>query len=107
MAQSSELRTLAADVRAARSERGSSYALRRQQLLGLKNMLLERAPEFEQALLTDLAKNPVESEITEIGFVLAEIDHALRHLRSWMRARRSRSRRPICFRSAFIVSSDF
>jgi aldehyde dehydrogenase (NAD+) len=30
----------------------------------------------------------VESEITEIGFVLAEINHALRHLRSWMRPQR-------------------
>ena len=90
MPETMKLRSLAADVRAARSDRGSSYTLRRQQLLGLKTMLLERGPEFEQALLTDLAKNPVESEITEIGFVLAEIDHALRHLRSWMRPRRSR-----------------
>ncbi len=53
-------------------------------------MLIERAPEFEQALLADLAKNPVESEITEIGFVLAEIEHALRHLKKWMRPRRVR-----------------
>lgn len=53
-------------------------------------MLNDRAPEFEQALLTDLGKNPVESEITEIGFVLAEIGHALRHLTSWMRPARVR-----------------
>ncbi|MEN9751715.1 MAG: hypothetical protein RLZZ600_762, partial [Actinomycetota bacterium] len=82
--------TLADELRRLRRAGGASFAWRRAQLKGLRNMLLDRAPEFEQALLTDLGKNPVESEITEIGFVLAEINHALRHLKSWMRDSRVR-----------------
>jgi aldehyde dehydrogenase (NAD+) len=82
--------TLAEDLRAGQRAGGASYAWRRAQLEGMRQMLQDRAPEFEQALLTDLGKNPVESEITEIGFVLAEISHALRHLTSWMRHSRVR-----------------
>jgi aldehyde dehydrogenase (NAD+) len=88
MAAKPSLTNLADELRSAQLEVGGSYAWRRQQLEGLRQMLHDRAPEFEQALLTDLGKNPVESEITEIGFVLAEISHALRHLKKWMRPSR-------------------
>ena len=80
--------SLADQLRDAQRAGGASFAWRKAQLEGLRQMLHDRAPEFEQALLTDLGKNPVESEITEIGFVLAEISHALRHLKSWMRPQR-------------------
>lgn len=88
MAKKSE--SLADQLRRAHRADGASYEWRRTQLEGLRQMLFDRAPEFEQALLTDLGKNPIESEITEIGFVLAEISHALRHLKSWMRPERVR-----------------
>jgi aldehyde dehydrogenase (NAD+) len=88
MAKKSE--NLADQLRSAQRASGASIAWRRAQLEGLQAMLHDRAPEFEQALLTDLGKNPVESEITEIGFVLAEISYALRHLKSWMRPERVR-----------------
>lgn len=58
------------------------------QLRALRRMLTERAAEFEDALLTDLAKNPTESQIAEIGFVVGEIDHMLKNLRRWLRPRR-------------------
>ncbi|WP_348787220.1 aldehyde dehydrogenase family protein [Leifsonia sp. NPDC080035] len=58
------------------------------QLDALRRMLTERAAEFEDALLADLAKNPTESQIAEIGFVVGEIDHVRRHLRRWLRPRR-------------------
>lgn len=58
------------------------------QLRALRRMLTERAAEFEDALLADLAKNPTESQIAEIGFVVGEIDHMLRNLRRWLRPRR-------------------
>src|SRR6478752_3731824 len=57
------------------------------QLRALRRLLTERAAEFEDALLADLAKNPTESQVAEIGFVVGEIDHMLRHLRSWLRPR--------------------
>ncbi|MEO7015683.1 MAG: aldehyde dehydrogenase family protein [Leifsonia sp.] len=66
------------------------FSWRLAQLRALRRMLTERAAEFEDALLADLAKNPTESQIAEIGFVVGEIDHTLRHLRKWLRPRRIR-----------------
>src|SRR3954470_8171688 len=71
-------------------ERGVTkpFVWRQAQLRALRRMLTERAADFEAALLADLAKNPTESQIAEIGFVVGEIDHTLKHLRRWLRPRR-------------------
>ncbi|MGN6427514.1 MAG: aldehyde dehydrogenase family protein [Leifsonia sp.] len=71
-------------------ERGVTKPLawRLGQLDALRRMLTERAAEFEDALLADLAKNPTESQIAELGFVVGEIDHMRAHLRRWLRPRR-------------------
>ena len=61
---------------------------RRSQLQRMRDMLTEREADFEAALHSDLGKAPIESQITEIGFLLSEIDHALAHLSKWMRPRR-------------------
>ena len=61
---------------------------RRAQLLALRRLLVEREDELADALHADLGKSRFEAVTTEIGFVLKEVDHALRHLRRWMRARR-------------------
>lgn len=61
---------------------------RRRQLENLRSMLVEHGEEFEEALAADLAKSGVESQLTEIGFVVAEIDYAIEHLARWMRPRR-------------------
>ncbi|QIZ98329.1 aldehyde dehydrogenase family protein [Leifsonia sp. PS1209] len=58
------------------------------QLRALRRMLTERSVEFEDALLSDLGKNPTESQIAELGFVVGEIDHMTRHLRRWLRPKR-------------------
>ena len=51
-------------------------------------MLVEREAEFTAALHEDLGKPALESFVTEIGFTLGEVDHALRHLRRWSRGSR-------------------
>ncbi len=61
---------------------------RRGQLQRLRDMLVEREADFEAALKADLGKSAIESQITEIGFLLGEIDHTLAHLSKWMRPRR-------------------
>ncbi|WP_374110160.1 aldehyde dehydrogenase family protein [Okibacterium sp. HSC-33S16] len=84
------------DIQATLSElrrtfaRGTTKPLawRLRQLRALKQMLVERGPELEDALAADLAKNATEAQLSEIGPVIGEIDHALRHLRSWVRTRR-------------------
>ena len=61
---------------------------RRTQLRGLRRMLTEERAVFERALKEDLGKSPVEAHTTEIGFVINEVDHALKNLNSWLRPRR-------------------
>lgn len=62
---------------------------RREQLTRLKTLLVERGADFEAALSRDLGKSGTEAQLTEIGFLITEIDHALAHLGSWMRPRRA------------------
>lgn len=66
----------------------TSLAWRLGQLRALRRMLTERAADFEEALRSDLAKHPTESQIAELGFVVGELDHTLRRLRRWLRPRR-------------------
>ncbi|WP_440710981.1 aldehyde dehydrogenase family protein [Herbiconiux sp. YIM B11900] len=71
-------------------DRGVSRPLawRLAQLKALQRMLEERSADFEDALFQDLGKNPAETQLTEIGVVLSEIEHTLRHLRGWLRPKR-------------------
>ncbi|HEY0751729.1 MAG TPA: aldehyde dehydrogenase family protein [Chitinophagaceae bacterium] len=67
----------------------NDYAHRKQQLLKLKKGLLDNEQLIYDALHTDLKKNKEESWVTELGFVIAEINHALRQLKRWMRPERA------------------
>ncbi|MGW6441667.1 aldehyde dehydrogenase family protein [Lentzea sp. NPDC055074] len=58
-------------------------------LRALRAMLTENEAAFEAALWSDLRKSAGEAQLTEIGVVLAEIAHTLRHLRRWSRPRRA------------------
>ncbi|HWK02345.1 MAG TPA: aldehyde dehydrogenase [Puia sp.] len=68
-----------------------SYDWRKQQLLLLKQAILQHEAEINQALYTDLKKSPEEAYGTETGLVLAEINNTLKHLRRWMRPRTVRT----------------
>ena len=61
-----------------------SEKFRRQQLQQLKKSILKLEAAIANALSADLKKSPEESWITETGFVLAEINYALRNLATWM-----------------------
>src|SRR4029078_7696542 len=62
-----------------------SYPFRKEQLQKLKNALLKHEQDLYDALYTDLKKNKEEAWVTEIGFLIAEINAALKNLRSWMK----------------------
>lgn len=64
-----------------------SLAWRREQLLSLKRMLTDNQDLLEDALLHDLGKPGIESHITEIGFLLGEVAHTLKHLKGWAKTR--------------------
>lgn len=68
-----------------------SYEARRQNLEKLRTAIHKYEGELMQALHADLKKNKEESWVTEIGFVLAEIRHTLRHLRRWMKPEKVRT----------------
>ncbi len=64
------------------------YAWRVDQLRALHRMVMDNEDAFAKALTDDLGKHPLESWVTEIGFLGNEIDHLLRHLDKWLRPRR-------------------
>lgn len=68
-----------------------SYEWRKQQLLLLRQAIVEHEQEIYQALYADLKKSPEEAYGTETGLVLAEINNTLKHLRKWMRPRSVRT----------------
>ncbi|GAA1077878.1 aldehyde dehydrogenase family protein [Nocardiopsis metallicus] len=70
------------------SGRTKPVAWRRAQLRALRRLLTEERATLEKALKADLGKPPVEAHTTEIGFVVNEIDHTLKHLSSWLRPQR-------------------
>lgn len=51
----------------------------------LKMVIQKNENKIEQALYKDLKKSGMESYMTEIGMALAELNDAIRHLRSWAR----------------------
>jgi aldehyde dehydrogenase (NAD+) len=65
-----------------------SYAFRKAQLQKLKAAVLAHEKEITDALFSDLKKSPEESWVTETGFLVAEINHTLKHLQKWMKPQR-------------------
>ena len=64
------------------------YEFRRTQLTLLKNAILQYEKELHAALYSDLKKSEEECWVTETGFLIAEINHTLKHLKSWMKPER-------------------
>ncbi|MGZ3881913.1 MAG: aldehyde dehydrogenase family protein, partial [Flavisolibacter sp.] len=62
-----------------------SYEFRKQQLQKLKAAILKHERELYEALYSDLKKSAEESWVTEVGFLVAEINHTVKHLRKWMK----------------------
>jgi len=60
------------------------YEFRKKQLQNLKKAILDHEQDLYTALQVDLKKSPEEAWVTELGFVIAEINTALKNLREWM-----------------------
>src|SRR5690625_644483 len=59
-------------------------SFRRKNLEKLRKMLQDHEKEIYQALKEDLNKSNHETYTTELGFLLVEIDVALKNLKKWM-----------------------
>ncbi|MGE0615280.1 MAG: aldehyde dehydrogenase family protein [Bacteriovoracia bacterium] len=68
--------------------KASPIGHRRERLEKLRAAIQRRAPEIREAIYRDFRKPAVEVDSTEIYTTLAEIDHTLRHLRTWTRPHR-------------------
>ena len=75
------------------SGRTRPLAWRRQQLDALERMLTECAPQIRSALWTDLRKNGVESQLTEIESVASEARLARKNLDRWTADRKVKAPR--------------
>lgn len=60
---------------------------RRRRLAALRDAIARDEGRLLEALRCDLGKPATEAYASEIGFVLSDIDHALRHLAEWTRPR--------------------
>lgn len=73
----------------------------------LRKEILQYEKEIEEALYLDLHKSPTESYITEIGFVLSEINLSIKKLKSWSKPKKVSSS-IACFPSrARIISEPY
>jgi aldehyde dehydrogenase (NAD+) len=64
---------------------------RRARLKRLRDEIVARRGELADAMRADFGKHPTEVDITEIHPALDEVNHAIRHLKRWMRPRRVRT----------------
>ena len=72
-----------------RSGRTRPVSWRRSQLEALKRLLTKEESAIFEALWADLRKPRLEGHLTEVGFVIAEIDDTLQHLDRWMKPERT------------------
>lgn len=62
----------------------ADYNFRKEQLQTLKKAIQKYEQQIMRALYKDLHKSQEEAFTTEIGFLYAEISHALKNLKKWM-----------------------
>src|SRR5215469_15774780 len=58
---------------------------REEQLVALRAMMKDHAEEFYGALWTDLRRNRIDSDWTDVKYISSEANHALARLRRWMK----------------------
>jgi aldehyde dehydrogenase (NAD+) len=68
-----------------RSGATRSAAWRASQLAALKAMMEAHAEDFYAALWTDLRRNRIDADLTDVKYIADEVDHVLAHLRGWMK----------------------
>ena len=65
-----------------------SLEWRHSQLSALKRLLEEHEADISYALKQDLGKCETEVYVAEIGFLISDINHTMKHLKKWTRPRK-------------------
>lgn len=68
--------------------RNSTVRERKEKLKNLKDLIQRNESLIFEALKKDLRKSEFEAALTEVYFVYAEIDFALKHLSTWMKPKK-------------------
>src|SRR5438477_1642625 len=68
-----------------RSGATRSVEWREGQLTALRAMMTDHAEDFYAALWSDLRRNRTDADLTDVKYLASEADHALAHLRQWMK----------------------
>ncbi|CAM3046464.1 aldehyde dehydrogenase [Paenibacillus sediminis] len=68
-----------------------TIGFRLEQLAKLRDAIISREAEIMNSLRKDLNKSEMEAYSTEVGFVLSEIKHVMRHLRKWSKPQRAKT----------------
>ena len=66
-----------------------THAFRKEQLKKLRTSILNHEQDLYDALYVDLKKSPEESWVTELGFVISELNTAIKNLYQWMQPQRA------------------
>lgn len=78
---------------------------RKQKLEQLKQMIIENEVAIMDALHKDLRKHEFEAYATEVGFVLADINKALKNLKSWAKPKKVKTP-PFHYVASSYIKSD-
>src|SRR5665647_2157341 len=70
---------------------GLTVETRKQRLRKLSNCIQQNETSINEALRLDLGKSLFETYATEVGFILSEIQHVLKHLDKWARPKKVRT----------------
>lgn len=89
------------------SGKTKEYTFRKKQLLRLKKMLQDNESEIYQALKYDLNKSKQETYTTEIGLLYSEINTAIKGLKEWMKAKKTRTPLTHVGTSSFILQEPY
>jgi aldehyde dehydrogenase (NAD+) len=79
------LSTFLSQKKTARSWRMSTSTERISRLKSIREWIKEHQKDLHLALLSDFQKPPTETDLSEIFTVTSEINHAVKHLKSWMK----------------------
>src|SRR5258706_6140429 len=62
-----------------------SVEWRTTQLTALQAMMNDCAEDFYAALWTDLRRNRIDADLTDVKYIASEVDYVLSHLQRWMK----------------------
>ncbi len=84
-----DLSTLTRDLNQSIQEKGYlPPEQRKQKLIALKKAIVQREAGINKALRADLGKSAFESYATEVGFIIEELNYAIKHIDGWVRPKR-------------------